>query len=342
VHKSNCNDWGFILKNLARFLALLFLTSATFADVFVSAPGDGANVTSPVHIVAQDANAIAIHIYVDSNDWYQSNSNSVDTYLNIPAGTHFVVVQSWDSYDNVFKTPMTINVSGNNPAAPSPVVNAANVPATPPTFSQIQTKDGWDSCSVCAGAGGNGPGTDHGLQQGVGTPSLSGSSTQFNVGGSPWGAALWWKQVGGNDEVYNLHYSLDFYMEDPRAAQALEFDVNQDAGGLRYIFGTECDIKDSGTWRVWNSQARQWVSTGINCAAPQAYAWNHLEWQFQRTGGGVRFVALTLNGQTYNVDYWFPAYGEDGSGIDVAFQADLDGSGRAVNVWLDNVNLTLQ
>lgn len=118
--------------------------------------------------------------------------------------------------------------------------------------------DGWDSCSVCAGRGGDGPGTDHGLQQHIGTPSLSGSSSQFSAGGVPWGAALWWKQVGGNDDVNNLHYSLDFYMENPGAAQALEFDVNQNAGGLRYIFGTECDIKDTGTWRVWDSQPGNW------------------------------------------------------------------------------------
>lgn len=320
------------MKTLFPLFAVLVSAVASFADINVSAPTDGSAVSSPVHIVAQDANAVAMHIYVDNNDAYQIQANGLDTYVPVAMGTHYVVVQSWDAYGNVFKTPLTINVSDTSSAG----MNAG------PTIAQIQSMDGWDSCSACAGAGGNGPGTDHGLQQRIGTPSLSGSSSQFSVGGTPWGAALWWKQVGGNDGVYNLHYSLDFYMEDPSAAQALEFDVNQNAGGLRYIFGTECDIKDTGTWRVWNSQTGHWVSTGIPCSAPYAYAWNHLEWQFQRTGGGVRFVSLTLNGQTYNVDYWFPAYAEGGSGIDVAFQADLDGSGRPVAVWLDNVGLTLQ
>jgi hypothetical protein len=320
------------LKTLFPIPVLLLLAIASFADVNVSAPADGSAVSSPVHIVAQDANAVALHIYVDNNDAYQVPANALDAYVPVAMGTHFIVVQSWDAYGNVLKTPLTINVSSTSGAG----TNAS------PTFAQIQAMDGWDSCSVCAGHGGDGPGTGYGLQQRIGTPSLSGSSSQFSVGGMPWGAALWWKQVGGNDGAYNLHYSLDFYMEDPSAAQALEFDVNQNAGGLRYIFGTECDIKDSQTWRVWNSQAGHWVSTGIPCAAPNAYAWNHLEWQFQRTGGGARFVSVTLNGQTYNVDYWFPAYAEGGSGIDVAFQADLDGTGRQVSVWLDNVSLTLQ
>lgn len=323
-----------MLKVPFLFVTLLCSAVASFADVNVSAPSNGSTVSSPVHVVAQDANAVAMHIYVDNNDSYEVAANTADAYVSIPLGSHYLVVQSWDSYGNVSKTPLAVNVSGTN---------TAGAPANGgPSIAQIQAMDGWDSCSVCAGRGGDGPGTDHGLQRRIGTPSLSGSSSQFSVGGVPWGAALWWKQVGGNDDVYNLRYSLDFYMEDPSTAQALEFDVNQNAGGLRYIFGTECDIKDTGTWRVWNSQNGQWVSTGIPCAAPYAYTWNHLEWQFQRTGGGVRFVSVTLNGQTYNVDYWFPAYAEGSSGIDVAFQADLDGSGQPVSVWLDNVNLTLQ
>lgn len=323
------------MKPLFIIPAFICLTIAGFADINVNVPADGSTVSSPVHVVAQDPNSIAMHIYIDNNDAYQIEANALDTYVPVGPGTHYVIVQSWDGYGNVFKTPLTVNVADSATARDA-------IASTQPTIGQIQAMDGWDSCSVCAGRGGDGPGTDHGLQQHIGTPSLSGSSSQFSAGGVPWGAALWWKQVGGNDDVYNLHYSLDFYMENPGAAQALEFDVNQNAGGLRYIFGTECDIKDTGTWRVWNSQAGHWVSTGIPCGSPYAYAWNHLEWQFQRTGGGVRFVSVSLNGQTQNVDYWFPAYAEGGSGIDVAFQADLDGSGQTVAVWLDNVSLTLQ
>jgi hypothetical protein len=295
------------------------------SGITISSPTDGATVPSPVQFSASAANATAMHIYVDNQLAYQVGANSLNTSLAMSAGAHYIVVQAWDQWGNVIKAPLTVNVGS--------VDNNASI-------SQIQNKSGWDSCSVCAGADGNGPSTDHWLQQWVSSPSLTGSAAQFHLGGTPWGAALWWKQVGGNDGVYNLRYSLDFYVDNPGAAQALEFDVNQNAGGLRYIFGTECDIKGSGTWRVWNSQAGHWVSTGIYCAAPEAYRWNHLVWEFQRTGGGVRFVAVTLNGQRRDIDYWFPAYNEGGSGIDVAFQADLDGGGTGLSVWLDNVNLT--
>jgi hypothetical protein len=36
----------------------------------------------------------------------------------------------------------------------------------------------------------------------------------------------------------------------------------------------------------------------------------------------------------------FDAIPQGGSGLDVAFQADLTASGSDVSVWLDNVNLS--
>jgi hypothetical protein len=36
----------------------------------------------------------------------------------------------------------------------------------------------------------------------------------------------------------------------------------------------------------------------------------------------------------------FDGLGQSGSGLDVAFQADLNASGGNVSVWLDNVGLS--
>jgi len=118
--------------------------------------------------------------------------------------------------------------------------------------------------------------------------------------------------------------------------------MNQNAGGLRYIYGTECDIKDTHTWRVWNSKDSRWVSAGVGCEMPAAGSWNHLAWEFERTGGGVHFTSVTLNGQRHDVDFWFPAYQAGGSGLDVAFQIDLDGSGADVRAYLDNIGVTFR
>jgi hypothetical protein len=179
------------------------------------------------------------------------------------------------------------------------------------------------------------------MQEGIGSPSLSGSAARFDVGPSVWGAALFWKELGSHDEAQNLTYDLDFYIDDSVSnAQALEFDVNQTTGGSKYIFGTECDIRGSGTWRVWNAPAATWVSTGIACPVPQANTWHHLTWELQRGGGQTHFIAVTLDGNRQSVGMAFNGTSLSGSGLDVAFQADLRASGANVTVWLDNVSLS--
>jgi hypothetical protein len=220
---------------------------------------------------------------------------------------------------------------------------ALEAPASAPSFWKIEEMAGWESCTVCAGPGGNGPTAEHSIWQGITTPSTDGKAAQFNVsGGNPWSAALWWKQLGGNDSVRHFVYDLYYYTDNPGAPQALEFDVNQSTrGGNWYIFGTECDLKGSQTWRVWDSANSHWVSTGVHCAVPQAYTWHHLTWEFERTPDNrVHFVTLTLNGEKHYIDMYFWPTAPDGSGIDVAFQIDLDGRPNPARVWLDQVSLT--
>jgi hypothetical protein len=178
------------------------------------------------------------------------------------------------------------------------------------------------------------------MQEGVSSPSLSGSAARFDLGGTAWGAALWWRELGGHDDAQNLRYDLDFYIDSVSNGQALEFDVNQTAGGSRYIFGTECDFRGSGTWRVWNGPAATWASTGVPCPIPDTNIWHHLTWEFQRSGGQTHFIAVTLDGNRHDVGMSFGAKGEAGSGLDVAFQADLTGTGGSESIWLDNVNLS--
>ena len=309
-------------------------SAPTTVQVALSSPGDGATVASPVHVVASTSGApiVAMHIYVDSGDTFQTQSGQLDTSLNIPGGQHAILVQAWDQNGTVYKSsPINVTVSG--PAAPP-------VPSGPaPSVSQIQRMSGWDSCSGCAGKNGDGPGTSHDVATGVSSPSISGSSAKFWVGGTPWGAALWWRELGGQDDVANFRYDLDFYTDGLDSAQALEFDMNQNVGGKRYIYGTECDFRGTGTWRVWNGPASTWVSTGIECSKPSPGTWHHLTWEFARSDGQVHFVAVALDGDRHDVGRSFDAIGGGGSGLDVAFQADLTGSGGDVTVWLDNINV---
>lgn len=100
-----------------------------FNMVTIAAPLANAAVWSPVQIVAGVSNSSpikAIQIYVDNALKYQGGGNSVNTRLPMPLGSHYVVVQSWDTTGAVHKRGISVNVQPeavvvNNPA-PSAVV----------------------------------------------------------------------------------------------------------------------------------------------------------------------------------------------------------------------------
>ena len=317
-------------------------TPTSTTQVVIKSPAEGATVSSPTQVSATADGGTSItsmQLYVDDGVAFQAESAQINTSLNLPGGAHTIVAQAWDQNGNAFKSaPLHVQVQA--PAAP-PAPAPAPAPSTPaPTIAQIQTQGGWDDCDVCAGDAGNGPHTGHGMQRGISSPSLSGASTRFDIGGTAWGAALFWLELGSHDDAQNLRYDLDFYIDSTSSVQALEFDVNQTANGNKYIFGTECDFRNTGTWRVWNGPAHTWASTGVGCPMPEAGTWHHLTWEFQRSGGQAHFIAVTLDGDRHDVGMTFDGLGQSGSGLDVAFQADLNASGGNVSVWLDNVGLS--
>ncbi len=210
------------------------------------------------------------------------------------------------------------------------------------TYSSIQKSGKWASCSVCAGKNGSGPVAYYSQTLYISSPSISGASSKYAITSmtAPYAAALWWKQLGANSGVTHFVYDMNFYLKNPSAPQALEFDVNQSVGGHKYIFGTECDIKGTHTWRVWSASSA-WNSTGIYCSAPSAYKWHHLTEEFQRINGKVQFVSITLDGVKHYVNRTYYPKSSSVSELNVAFQMDGNGSKTPYQVWLDNVKLTV-
>lgn len=222
----------------------------------------------------------------------------------------------------------------SSPALPTPPPNAT-------IYADVQKLSGWESCTVCAGTNGDGPAAPFTMTQMVTSPSLSGSAAQFWIGGTtPYSDALWWKQLGANPNASNFIYDLWFYVADPNAPQALEFDVNQSLNGQKFIFGTQCSYRGSGQWDVWDTANAHWVSTSIACNAVQANTWNHLTWYFQRNGNQTVFQALTLNDVTSTVNRSFNAEPSSAKELNVAFQMDGNFAQTNYSVWLDKVTLT--
>lgn len=330
------------MKKTVRLLMItLGLTAMSFAGVTVSSPTNGSTVGSPVHVVAS-ANSThpitAMRIYVDNVSVYLTSSSKIDTSVAMSAAKHNVVVQAWDSSGSVFKQAVTLTVSSTTSTGlPAP-------PSTAVTLSNIDQMTGWQSCTTCAGAGGNGPTATFSMTQNVASPSLDGKSAQFFIGGTTaYSDALWWKQLGAVNTAKNFKYDLYFYLTTPQYAQALEFDSNQAIGTERFIFGTQCNIKTGSTlghWDVWGNADGNWLSTGIACSMPAAFQWHHLTWEFKRTATQVTYVGFTYDGVTHYVNRTYTARPSSVKELNVAVQLDGDSAMQDYSEWVDKISLT--
>jgi hypothetical protein len=325
------------LKNAIRLLIVTFgLATAAFAGVTVSSPTAGTTQASPVHFVASATSTSSItgmRVYVDNVSVYALSGSKIDTSIAMSAATHNVVVQAWDTTGAVFKQALTITVTASSPL-PVP-------PSTAFTYSDIDQMTGWQSCTTCAGAGGTGPVATFSMVQNQASPSLDGRSVKFSLGGStPYSDALWWKQLGAVNTASNFKYDLYFYLTNPAAAQSLEFDSNQANGSRRWIFGTQCNVRNGGVWDVWGNANGNWLSTGIPCTAPAAFVWHHLTWEFKRTSTQVVFIGFTYDGVTHYVNRTYTAAASGVNELNVAFQMDGDYRQDPYSVWLDKISLT--
>jgi hypothetical protein len=335
------------VKEAFRLLMItLGLTAMSFAGVTVSSPTNGSTVGSPVHVVASATSThpiTAMRIYVDNVSAYLTSSAKIDTSLAMSAAKHNVVVQAWDSTGAVFKLALTLTVSGSAPT-PTPAPGLPAPPSTAVTKSNIDQMTGWQSCTACAGAGGNGPTAPISMVQNIVSPSLDGKAVKFSIGGTtPYSDALWWKQLGAANTAKNFKYDLYFYLTQPQYAQALEFDVNQAIGNERFIFGTQCNIKTGSTvghFDVWGNANGNWISTGIPCSAPSAFKWHHLTWEFKRTATQVTYIGFTYDGVTHYVNRTYTARPSSVNELNVAFQMDGDSHMDDYSSWLDKVSLT--
>jgi hypothetical protein len=220
------------------------------------------------------------------------------------------------------------------------------VPAGANTVSDIQTLANWQWCtatlngSECAGGLGDATST---MTPNQSTPSMSGKSSVYTLGGqTQYSNALWWKSLGQNSTPTHFAYDVYFYMEDPDAPEALEFDVNQSMNGTRFTWGTECSYRDSAHWDIWNSEAGAWETTSVPCPQVAGNTWHHLTWQIERVNGQAHYISVTLDGSVSPVDkYYNPQHGWQGTDVNVAFQLDGDYRQDPYSVWLDNVSLSM-
>jgi hypothetical protein len=270
------------------------------------------------------------------------------TLTGTPSATgsfNFVVVVS-DSKGLTKQQSMTIAVS-TNPANSFPHLQAsagwAEAGQGPPNFVD---------CNPC------GPQVTFSFEQDLTSPSMSGSATQFNIGGTgPYWDVLFNNHLIGDGSsqgmpdqnhtivpsLHNFTYDVYFYGSNLELSQALEFDLNQFFNGLGFIWGHECRVAGGNEWDIWDNVNQHWVPTGIACH-PNSDAWNHLTIQVQRTANNqLLYQSITLNGVTSAVDQYYNAGTAPGwYGVTVNYQMDGNSMQSPYTVYLDNLTFTYE
>jgi hypothetical protein len=322
---------------LEKSAGLTFGVSGTSTGVTVTSPTAGSTVSSSVAVKASavmSGTITTMQVYLDNIKVYQGTGSIVNTTLNnVAAGSHKLVVQSWNSAGQVLKSSAVSFTVATSTSAPPPSGST--------TYSNIDQMSGWSSCDSCAGIGGSGPIVPYSITQYQSSPSMDGSSAMFWLGtGTKYANALWWKQLGANAGVSHFTYDTYFYYTDAGAPQSLEFDLNQSLGGHKYIFGTQCSVRGDHTWDIWDNVNAKWSTTGVACPAPPTYQWNHLVWEFERVNGQLHFISLTLNGNKSYINRYYAPRSSSASELNVAFQMDGNSTATSYKVWLDKITLT--
>ena len=275
-----------------------------------------------------------MRVYVDQLAVYFTFTNSINTQIFVAPGQHKLEVMAEDNQGYISATILNINVTSQSQT----------------TISNIESMPGWQSCSalfpsgsgrdgqICAAGLGTAEST---LTQNQSTPAMDGQSAKFSMGGpTAYSNMLYFNAIAGGNNVSHFTYDLYFYIDNPNASQALEFDLNQTYGGNRWVWGSECNFNGSGKWDIWDD-INGWKPTIYDCNPFPANRWIHLVWNVERVGDQVHYISLTVGDQTYNIDTYYSNQPDwTLEEIDVAFQMDGNYKQEPYNVWLDKVQLT--
>lgn len=341
-HNTVVQEWDYCGGSTFTPIAV---TVAAQSGVYVTSPAPNSTVNSLVNYVATATSTCSkgvasMGIYVNYQLVYVVQGAKLNTSLQLSPGAQNTVVQEWDYCGGSTYSIVNLNVSGTK-------------------LSNLQSSAGWTSwgqlppsyadCSPCSGL-------NWWMVQGVSSPSLSGSATQFNTNGStPYGAVLWYNPVIGQfssqglpDEnqtiVPNLHnftYDTDLYVSNLAVTQVLEFDVSVYTNGIGMFFGTQCNHLGGGEWDVLDNVTPAWISAGVPCNLVNG--WNHLTLQFQRESDNtLLYQSITLNGTTFNINKTSAPFQVPPSwyGVTVNYQMDGDYMQSANTTYLDNLSLT--
>ena len=347
THHATVQEWDYC-GGASGTPVTMNVTSKT--GVFLTSPANNSTV-GPLVTFAATASTnscpqgiSAMGIYVNSELVYTVNGAQLNTQLTLGSGPQYTTVKAWDYCGGAYDA--TANLT---------VVNTSNAKQ----LSNLQSATGWDAWgeyppiyAICTAPC---PGITWSMDQHQTSPSLSGSSTRFLIGGTtPYSDVLWSNKLMGQGSTQNLadtgrtlipnlhNFVLDADVDVTNATvtQALEFDVNMYLDGVGMEWGTECNHLNDGDWDIWDNVNAHWVSTGVAC--PVTNGWHHLTLQVQReSNNDLLYQSITWDGVTHNINQTYAPFEIPSGWYGLTMNYQMDGNyNQSQNItYLDNVNL---
>jgi hypothetical protein len=339
-------------------LVVCLLGPFAFADQNpnVSAPSNGTTVQSPVHFSAtagstscpQGIASMGIYLTV-GNKTFVENGSSLDTDLDVADGTYTSTIEQWDNCGGASTTHVSYTVSGSGGGGGK-------------TLSSLQASGGWagwgelpPNYSICTSCG---SGVTWSMKRGIKSPSMSGNSAEYTIGGkTAYSDVLWNNHLIGPDSsqgmpdpqqtivppLHDFTYEIYFYGDNLSLSENLEFDLGQFFDNYGYLFGVQCQIVNGQVWGLWNPSKNHWEPTNIPCK-PVSNTWNHLTVKFERTSSNeLLYQTVTLNEATSNINITYPRYYTPGwYGLVVNFQLDGNYKQQSYSVYVDDLSITYE
>lgn len=325
------------------FSSLLLLASCVVpaSAVTISAPSNGAQLTSPFILIAgtntcgsQPATSMGYSLDYGTTSFEPTSFSAMVIAGN---GQHILRVKCWGANGAADVSDLNINVAPVMVASTAAIAIANNL--------QSQPNWAWNNDPGVSGA-------SSGWSRVVNAPSLSGSARQYYITFSNSGGEIFHTTFGADPNAKHFVYVTQILITNPAAVANVEMDINQVlANGNTVIYGVQCDGY-SGTWDYTINAGTpaipvdSWVHTNAQCPRPSTWAantWHRIQIAYSRDdAGNVTYESAVLDGvqsdfqgatgnSTFSLGW--------GSTLLTNFQIDGLGAVGATNVYLDNMTV---
>jgi hypothetical protein len=211
----------------------------------------------------------------------------------------------------------------------------------------VQQWTGWQTCGACGNIGGVGTPPTYTMVRGITFPTLSGSSSEFDIGGAvPYSNAYWYyRHQPVNTALKSLRYEFDLYVPaaSVSAPQAIEFECQQRLNGYLYNFAWQAAYAEN-QWRVFNYDSGKWENTGMPAPRLSGDTWHHVSAEYHNDAvtHTTYHDALTVDGVRFPLNITHPATPTPaGNEFTNGFQLDLNYAPTPFKVFVDNMRITI-